>query len=96
LKIIILVQEDRLEEARIDFGSLEKLEQSQYVGQLGLALAAAALGDVDGAVARIERAYDERDPQLPFIKILPVLGHQRAALAHPRVQAVIRKLGLPP
>jgi serine/threonine-protein kinase len=95
-KTVVLVREGRLEEARRAFAELEKLEQSQYVGQAGLAIAAAALGDMDGAVARLERAFNERDPQLPFIKILPGLGDMHSVLAHPGFQAVIRKLGLPP
>jgi len=95
LQPLRLIREGRHEEARNAFADLEKLEHSRYVGHLGMALSAEALGDPAAAAARIERAFDERDPQLPFIKVLPGLIDS-ATLARPTAQAVIRRLGLPP
>jgi len=54
------------------------------------------VGETEACILRLERAFEERDPQLPFIKILRGQGDAwEAALADARVQAVIRQVGLP-
>jgi len=61
---------------------------------VSLAFAHAALGEQDAAVARLERAFDEKDPQLTFIRLLQ-RGWWDPVLADARVQAIARKMGLP-
>jgi hypothetical protein len=82
-------------EARRALASLGEVEKNRYVGHVLFASAHAALGDTETAVLRLERAFDERDPQLPFIKILWLGTFWEPVLADARVQALIRKIGLP-
>jgi tetratricopeptide (TPR) repeat protein len=49
------------------------------------------LGDADQAALWLERAYEERDPQLIWAKVDPRLAKVRE---DPRIQSVIRKIGL--
>jgi TolB-like protein/Flp pilus assembly protein TadD len=49
------------------------------------------LGDTDQAARWLERAYDERDPQVIWAKVDPRLAKVRS---DPRIQSVIRKIGL--
>ncbi|HLB37803.1 MAG TPA: hypothetical protein VJL31_14620, partial [Gemmatimonadales bacterium] len=49
------------------------------------------LGDADQAALWLERAYQEHDPQLIWAKVDPRLNRVRA---DPRIQAVIRRIGL--
>ena len=51
------------------------------------------LGDADNAALWLHRAYEERDPQLIWAKVDPRLARVRG---DPRIQAVIRKVGLSP
>jgi len=87
----------RMDEARRAVASLEQLEKSRYVGHVSFGVAYAAVGETEASILRLERAFEERDPQLPFIKVLKgVAGNSwEPALADARVQALIRKMGLP-
>ena len=49
------------------------------------------LGDADNAALWLERAYEERDPQIVWAKVDPRLDDVRD---DPRIQAVIDKVGL--
>jgi tetratricopeptide (TPR) repeat protein len=58
---------------------------------LFVAYAYGLLGDADEAARFLERALAERDPQLMWVKVDPRLARVRE---NPRVQAVIRAVGL--
>jgi tetratricopeptide (TPR) repeat protein len=90
-----LARAGRTEEARRAMANLEQGEKSGYVGHLAFAFAHAALRETEPAVQRLERAFEERHPQLPFVKILHLGPEWVAVLADARVQALMRKMGLP-
>jgi hypothetical protein len=50
-------------------------------------------GDPARALGLLERAYEERDPNMPLVGCLPVFGPLRA---EPRFQELLRKMNLPP
>lgn len=58
---------------------------------LFVAYALGLLGEADQAAPWLERACDERDPQVIWAKVDPRLAKVRD---HPRIQAVIRRVGL--
>jgi tetratricopeptide (TPR) repeat protein len=93
LAAAILVRQGKLDEARQVLVELEESAKTRYVAPLALATTHAAVGDMDAALAWLERAFIERDPQLPYVKLLP--AGLDALLADERVQAIIRKMGLP-
>jgi tetratricopeptide (TPR) repeat protein len=64
----------------------------EYVSPGELAVLYSGLGDKEGALATLERAYDERDLQLRFLKVDPHFDDLRS---EPRFQALLRKVGLP-
>jgi TolB-like protein/Flp pilus assembly protein TadD len=51
-----------------------------------------AAGDNEGVLDSLERAVDERDALLPWLKFMPCFDHLHG---HPRFRAVLRRLGLP-
>jgi hypothetical protein len=51
-----------------------------------------ALGDLNEAFAWLEKAYEERDPQLTYLKA----GRRFEPLRHdPRFRELVRRIGLP-
>ena len=89
----ILARQGRLDEARRVLVELEEQAKTRYVSPVILAHTHAALGDLDAASACLEKAFIERDPMLPHLK-LPRFGHE-PLLNDARVQAIFRKVGLP-
>jgi serine/threonine-protein kinase len=89
----ILMQQGKLDEARHVLVELEERAQTRYVNPITHACVHAALGDVDAAAACLEQAFIERDPFLPYLRLRPML--LKEMLADERVQAIIRKMGLP-
>lgn len=72
---------------------LKKLKVTkEYVSPGELAVLYVGLGDKEGALASLERAYDEHDLQLQYLKVDPHLDSLRA---EPRFQELMRKVGLP-
>ena len=49
-------------------------------------------GDGDLALAHLERAFEERDPNIPYLTVDPIFDFLRT---EPRFRALIRRLGLP-
>ena len=94
-EILALVAAGRREEALRRRAELEEIEKSHYVGHLVFAFVNAALGDQQAAIARMEAAFDERNPALPFMKILPFGPRWDSVLADSRVQAIARRMRLP-
>jgi adenylate cyclase len=93
--IVALAVAGRIGEARRMLDDLEEIGKSRYVSRLPFAFSYAVLGDREAAVAQLEQAFEEREPQLPFIRVFR-LGHWwDQVLADARVQAITRKMGLP-
>ena len=73
---------------------LEKLKTTkEYVSPAELAVLYAALGDKEGALASLERAYAAHDPQMIFLKVDP---HYDSLRSDPRFQNIMRQLRLTP
>ncbi|UCC84781.1 MAG: tetratricopeptide repeat protein, partial [Gemmatimonadota bacterium] len=81
---------DNLEEAKRYLAELLALSKQKHVPPATVGFAYTALGDYDEAFAWLEKAYEERDPQLRHFH-LPVLDPVRT---DPRLQAIRRKMGL--
>jgi HEAT repeat protein len=72
---------------------LDKLKASkQYVSPTELASLYLALGDKEGAMASLERAYAAHDLQLQYLKVDSSFDDLRS---DPRFQDLMRRVGLP-
>ena len=72
---------------------LEKLKKTtEYVSPAELAVLYIGLGDKEGAIASLEKAYAARDLQLEFLK---VDQHYDSLHTDPRFQDLMRRVGLP-
>jgi TolB-like protein/DNA-binding winged helix-turn-helix (wHTH) protein/Flp pilus assembly protein TadD len=72
---------------------LDKLKTTkEYVSPTELAVLYVGLGDNDGAIASLEKAYAAHDLQLQTLKVDPGLDRLRS---DPRFQNLVRKVGLP-
>ena len=72
---------------------LDKLKNTKdYVSPAELAVLYVGLGDKEGALASLEKAYAAHDVQLQWINIDPHLDSLRS---DPRFQDLVRKVGLP-
>jgi TolB-like protein/Tfp pilus assembly protein PilF len=81
---------NNLDEAKRYQEELLALSKHTHVPPATIGLAYTALGDYDEALAWLEKAYEERDPQVRHFH-LPILGRLRS---DPRFQALKRKMGL--
>jgi hypothetical protein len=65
---------------------------------LSLAAVCAALGETEEAFAWLDRAFEERDVGLPFLRdrlaTAAAFGMPIALRGHPRYQALLRKVGV--
>ena len=94
-RALALARAGRTEEARRALAELDQVAKSRNLGPANLPFGLAALGDTEAAVQRLEQAFEERHPQLPFMKLLHLGPEWDAVLADARVQALMRKMGLP-
>jgi Flp pilus assembly protein TadD len=79
-------------EAEQILAKLKSLQERGLVPSGSVAILYGALGDSNEAFAWIEKAYEERDPQLTYLKT----GRRFEPLRHdPRFQALVRRIGLP-
>ena len=77
-------------EARAILGKLNTTKE--YVSPAELAGLYATLGDTEGAIALLEKAYAAHDLQLQYLKVDP---HYNSLRPDPRFQDLIRRVGLP-
>ncbi len=70
--------------------TLESRAATSYVQSSQLGIARAALGDLDGGMAHLERAVDEHDPSMMMVRTFPMFAPFRA---HPRFRALLRTAG---
>jgi len=81
------------EEARRILAKLKKLHERGLVPSGSIAILYGALGELNEAFAWLEKAYEERDPQLTYLK---VPGRRFEPLRHdPRFQQLVHRIGLP-
>ncbi len=80
-------------EARKILGQLEELSRRRYVMPYHIATVYTALGDKDQAFAWLQRAYDERDDRLIFLKVDAAWDSLRS---DPRFADLLRRIGLSP
>jgi TolB-like protein/lipoprotein NlpI len=71
---------------------LEERARSRHVGALNLASLYDRAGDTAKAVEWLERAYEERDPSLPAVGVIPFSERLRGDA---RFQEMLRRLKLP-
>jgi tetratricopeptide (TPR) repeat protein len=81
----------RREEALAVLAELKRRRDRQYVSPWGLASIYARLGETDAALDWLERAYDEHDSTLVWLKVHPRFDGLHA---EPRFQALLGKMGL--
>jgi Flp pilus assembly protein TadD len=80
------------DEARRILAKLERLNEQGVVPSGSVAILHGALGESNEAFAWLERAYQERDPQLTYIKA----GRRFEPLRKdPRFEQLVRRVGLP-
>jgi len=72
---------------------LDRLKNTkEYVSPAELAILFVGLGDKEGAIASLEKAYAAHDVQMQFLKVDPNYDSLRS---DPRFVDLMRKVGLP-
>jgi TolB-like protein/DNA-binding winged helix-turn-helix (wHTH) protein len=79
-------------DARRILQTLERRARERYVSPMSLAYVHAGLSEKDAAFARLEQAYEERNPKLVGIRIDSMLDPLRD---DPRFAALVRRMKLP-
>src|SRR3989441_4778773 len=81
------------EEARKILAKLKTLHERGLVPSGSIAILYGALGELNEAFAWLEKAYEERDPELTYLK---VPGRRFDPLRHdPRFQQLVHRVGIP-
>ena len=71
---------------------LKERSRHHYIFPSVFAYAYLGLGDKDRALTFLERAYEEHDPALFYLKVSPLLDPLRS---EPRFQALLRRMNFP-
>jgi tetratricopeptide (TPR) repeat protein len=79
-------------EARKIVARLQRISKQHYVAAWDMAILFAGLGDSSSTFRYLERAYQDRESQIPFLKQDRRLISLRA---DPRFQSLLRRVGLP-
>jgi tetratricopeptide (TPR) repeat protein len=79
-------------EARKILGDLHGLAKTRRVDAYGFALIHTGLEEYDEALEWLERAYQDRNPWLPFMQVEPRLDPLRS---DPRFQDLLRRMNFP-
>jgi TolB-like protein/DNA-binding winged helix-turn-helix (wHTH) protein/Tfp pilus assembly protein PilF len=82
----------RKSETRKIISELKEKSRHHYVFPSVFAYAYLGLGDKDQALTFLERAYEEQDPGLFYLKASPLLDSLRS---EPRFQALLRRVNFP-
>lgn len=82
----------RPDEARKILANLQQLHQQGIVPAASLATLYGALGEPNEAFVWLEKAYQERDPQLTYLKAARIFVPLRQ---DPRFAQLVRRVGLP-
>ncbi len=78
------------DEARVLLDGLLKLAKERFVPPYHIALLYNGLGERDEALAWLERAFQQRDPKIAFLKVEPKWNNLRN---DPRFQDLMRRVG---
>lgn len=79
-------------EARRVLSELQRLSKRRYVFASDMAVVHIGLGDKDQAFAWLEKAYQDRDPQLSFLRVWPEYDPLRS---EPRFRDLVRRMKFP-
>jgi TolB-like protein/DNA-binding winged helix-turn-helix (wHTH) protein/Tfp pilus assembly protein PilF len=71
--------------------NLKSRSRRQYVSSYSLAVAYIGLGERDAALARLQKAYEDREDQVALLKIEPLFD---SIHSDPRFQDLLRRIGL--
>src|SRR5436309_2700728 len=85
-----LARSGKQPEARAVLDGLLKLSTERHVSPHNIALIYNGLGERDKALAWLERAFEQRDPRMVFLKVEPKWNNLRA---DPRFQDLLRRVG---
>jgi hypothetical protein len=72
---------------------LNEVSKQIYVSPYNIALIYAGLGEMDKALAWLERAFAERSTWMLYLKVDPWLDSLRS---EPRFQDLLRRMNFPP
>jgi len=70
---------------------LDKLPKDRYVGSLSRAMVWTGLGEKNKALENLEKAYEDRDSSLAFLKVWPIYDSLRS---EPRFKDLLKKMKL--
>ncbi|MEJ7847833.1 MAG: tetratricopeptide repeat protein [Pyrinomonadaceae bacterium] len=79
-------------EARAELERLLKLSTERYVSLYNIAMIYNGLGERDETLAWLERAFQQREPRMVFLKVEPKWNNLRG---DPRFQDLMRRVGFP-
>jgi tetratricopeptide (TPR) repeat protein len=71
--------------------SLSDLRSTDYVSPIDFALLYAGIGDKEAALGELERAFEERDAALVYLRTQPGLAPLRS---EPRFQEILKRIGI--
>ena len=86
-----LARAGRRREALDQLARFQELAKKEHVSSIMFAMIYTALGQKDAAFGSLEKAYDDRDEDLPYLKTDPKLADLRS---DPRFHALLRKMRL--
>lgn len=89
----VLAESGRAAEADAVLEELDRQTDTPRTPHIVLAAAYACRGRLDDAFVRLDRAFEERDPRVMFLKVDPMLD---CARSDARFAAAVRRIGLEP
>ena len=81
----------RMDDAQALRDALVAEARTEYVPPFWLAVVAHGFGDTDATLDLLERAYDERYPQVAYLAVEPVFDSLRS---HPRFIGLLERIGI--
>jgi serine/threonine-protein kinase len=88
-----LARSGQTSKAREVLADLIRQSESGYQTQVAVAAAYLALGEPDSSLYWLDKAYELRDGNLPWVRLMPMFDGLRS---DPRYVALMRKMGLEP
>ena len=88
-----LARSGEIGEARSILADLIRQSESGYQTQVSIAATYLALGERDSSFYWLDKAYERRDSDLPWLRLRPVFDDLRS---DPRYVALVKKIGLEP
>jgi serine/threonine-protein kinase len=82
----------KIEKAREILAELKESSEESYIRPSAISLVYYGLGDLEKAFDWLEKAIQERDPVIPWIR--QIVPKEDQILSDPRYKAILRKIGL--